>query len=79
MPFLATATAPALPAEEGAAPERHLLKVFILNLSSSNSGDVFRCQFTPVFPCLYMAFHSCVGGGWLVLASHTGVIVSVQE
>lgn len=47
--FLAIATAPALPAKEGAARQRHLLKVFILNLSF---GDIFRCQFTPVFPWL---------------------------
>lgn len=79
MPFLATATAPALPAKEGAAPERHLLKAFILNLSSSTSGHIFRCQFAPVFLGYAMAFHFCVGGGCLVFASRIGVIVSVPE
>lgn len=65
VPFVATATAPALPAKESAAPERHLLEVFILNLSSSTSGDIFRCQFTPVFFGYAMAFHSVIPA-WVV-------------
>lgn len=66
VPSLAASTAPALHAREGAAPERHLL-VFILNLSSSSPGDIFRCQLTPVFLVLrWYSIPAWVVAAWYV-------------
>lgn len=65
VPFLATATAPALPAEGGAAPERHLLKVFNHKLIQRHLWGYFQVSVHTCFP-LVMHGISFLRRWWLV-------------